>query len=782
MALASGTKLGPYEIQSALGAGGMGEVYRAHDTRLNRDVAVKVLPEHLAKDSEALALFEREAKAVAALAHPNLLVLYDVGFSGNIHYAVTELLEGETLRAKLSHGALPWRKAAELGSTIAEGLATAHSKGIVHRDVKPENIFLTADGRLKILDFGLAQIATPPSSGDETATLTSSGPSVMGTIGYMSPEQVRGEKAEAASDIFSLGCVLYEMVTGRRAFMGKSATDTMAAILRDEAPAVADSGKPSSPDLDRLIERCLAKNPAQRFHSARDLAFALRSLSSSQTVGQKPVASSAPIKYGWLAAITLLTLAALGTTFYYFHNQTKAIDSLAVLPFVDVGGGQDADWLGDGITESLIDSLFQVPGIKVMSRNTVFRYKGKETDAREVARQLGVRAVLTGRVVQRGNQLSVSAELVDARDGSVLWGEKYDRPMSDILAVQQDITARIWENLRLKLSGEDRARMGKRGTENPEAYQLYLKGKYFSGKFTKAGYDKGLEYLRQAIAIDPNYARAYEGMSYAYQIAADSLLPPRDVCPKSKEAAQRAIALDDSFSEGHTDLAGMYFWYDYDFPAARSEFARAIQLNPNSSPAHEYLGWFLVSLGEDTRGVAEGYKGVELDPLSVEAGAVLAIDLYLLRRYDEASDLLNKVLDQDPTYPLTYWALGMVDLERGQMQEAIAVLEKGREVAPLDWTSEVLAAAYARSGDREKAQNILDELDQRAKQGGYVPAYYLSYAYLALGDRNRALSALETDYEHRSPNMTYIKLDPFLEPLHNESRYKALVQKMKLNS
>src|SRR5215470_2948008 len=256
MALASGTKLGPYEIQSALGAGGMGEVYRAHDTRLNRDVAVKVLPEHLAKDSEALALFEREAKAVAALVHSNLLVLYDVGFSGKIHYAVTELLEGETLRAKLSQGALPWRKAAELGSAIAEGLAAAHSKGIVHRDVKPENIFLTADGRLKILDFGLAQIATPPSSGDETATLTSSGPSVMGTIGYMSPEQVRGEKAEAARDIFSLGCVLYEMVTGRRAFMGKSATDTMAAILRDEAPAVADSGKPSSPDLDRVVERC----------------------------------------------------------------------------------------------------------------------------------------------------------------------------------------------------------------------------------------------------------------------------------------------------------------------------------------------------------------------------------------------------------------------------------------------------------------------------------------------------------------------------------------------
>jgi serine/threonine protein kinase len=462
MALTAGTRLGPYEILAAIGAGGMGEVYRARDTRLNRNVAIKVLPEHLAKDPEALARFRREAMAVAALAHPNILVLYDVGSDQEVHYAVTELLEGETLRERLSRGPLAWRKVAELGSAIAEGLAAAHSKGIVHQDIKPANIFLTADGHVKILDFGLAQMRSTPSQTEDTATLTEASPAVMGTIGYMSPEQVRGEKVEAGSDIFSLGCVLYEMMTGRRAFSGKSATDTMAAILKDEPPAVAESGHSSSPDLDRVIERCLTKNPAQRFHSARDLAFALRSLSSSAGLQAQGSAPSRIRRGRVVAAIAALLILA-GFGFYFYRSRANAkIDSLAVLPFVNAGGGQDADWLSDGITESLIDDLIQVPSLKVMSRNAVFRYKGKEADAREAARQLGVRAVVTGRIVEHAGQLSVSAELVDARDGSELWGEKYDRPMSDILAVQQDITSRIAGMLRLKLSGEQMQKFASR--------------------------------------------------------------------------------------------------------------------------------------------------------------------------------------------------------------------------------------------------------------------------------------------------------------------------------
>jgi serine/threonine protein kinase/tetratricopeptide (TPR) repeat protein len=779
MPLSAGDKLGPYEIVSAIGKGGMGEVYRARDTRLKREVAIKVLPAHLANDPQALGQFRSEAMAVAALMHPNILVLHDVGSEREIQYLVTELLEGETLRERLSRGPLPWRKVAQSGAAMAQGLAAAHSKGIVHRDVKPANIFLTSDGQVKILDFGLAQTKTTLSHDSETVTYLEVDPAVAGTIGYMSPEQVRGEKAEASSDIFSLGCVLYEMVAGQRAFPGTSITDIVAATLRDDPPPLTQSSDSSSPDLNRVIERCLAKNPSQRFHSARDLAFALSGVSDPRTLPGP--AATANIGHRRIAvALVVLLLILAGGGFYFRRNRAGvSIDSVAVLPFVNAGGGEDAEWLSDGITQSLIDNLSQVPSLKVMSRNAVFRYKGKETDARDAAHQLGVSTVLTGRIVEHKGQLSVSAELVDARDGSELWGEKYDRPMSDILAVEQDITARMSEKLRLKLSGADQRKLARQGTENPEAYQLYLKGKYFAGKFTKEGFDKGLDYLRQAIAIDPNYARAYEGISYAYQITDDALLPPAEVCPRAKEAALKAIALDDSLSEGHTDLASIYFWYDYDWPAAKREFQRAIQLNPKSF-AHEYYGWSLVTLGDPEGGIAEGRRALEADPLSVEAALVLAQDLYQLKRYDEALDVIGKGLDQDPGYALLYWVRGTIYLAQGKAKDAVSTLEKGRQAGPLDWMTEVLTATYAAQGNRVAARMILNELDEREKRGGYVPAYYLAYGYLALGDRDRALGALEKDYEHRSPLMTYIKLDPGLAPLANEPRYHALLRKMKL--
>jgi serine/threonine-protein kinase len=783
MPLRSGDKLGPYEILEPIGAGGMGEVYKARDGRLNREVAVKVLPEHLANDPQSLARFEREAKAVAALAHPNILVLFDVGSADGVHYVVTELLQGQNLRELLSQGPLPWRKSAELGAAVAEGLAAAHSKGIIHQDVKPGNIFLTADGRVKLLDFGLAEMRRTPSPADETATLTETDSAVVGTIGYMSPEQVRRGKPAPASDIFALGCVLYEMVTGRRAFTGGSATEVLAAILRDEPLPVADSGKFSPPELDRVIDRCLAKNPEQRFHSAQDLAFALGTVRGSND-GERPLvpARSRGVQRRVALGVAALMLVLAAVGIYVWRIRANGnVDSLAVLPFVNAGGGNDAEWLSDGITESLIGSLAQMPNVRVMSRNAVFRYKGKETDAAEAARRLGVRAVVTGRIVQRGNQLSVRAELIDARDGSELWGEKYDRPMSDILAVQEDITARIAEKLRHKLSGEEKQKLASQGTGNPEAYRLYLKGKYFAGKFTMEGFNKGLDYLRQAIAIDPNYARAFEGISYAYQITDDSLFPPREVCPKAKEAAIKAIDLDESLSEGHTDLAGMYFWYDYDWSAGIREFRRAIQLNPNSGFAREYYGWELTSLGDTVNGIAEGRKALEADPLSVEAALVLAQDLYLSRQYTEALDLLRKALEQDPDYGLAYWTLGQTYLAQGDFKQAVAVLEKGRQVGPLDWTVEVLAAAYIKDGRSAEGRKILNELEERSKRGGYVPAYYLAYGYLALNDRDRALTALETDYEHRSPNLTYIKLDPGLDPLRNEPRFKSLLRKMKLD-
>jgi serine/threonine protein kinase/tetratricopeptide (TPR) repeat protein len=779
MPLSVGDKLGPYEIAGLIGAGGMGEVFRARDSRLNRDVALKVLPGHLAGDPQALARFDREAKAVAALSHPNILVLYDVGADANIHYVATELLEGETLRERIARGPLPWRKAAEIGAAIAEGLAAAHSKGVVHRDIKPANIFLTSDGRLKILDFGLAQVRRPPTEDESTVTLTEAGNrTVMGTIGYMSPEQVRGEESQAPSDIFSLGCVLYEMVSGRRAFSGKSANDTLAAILKDEPPALADSGEPVSPEFQRVIERCLAKSPPLRFHSAHDLAFALRSLSSSPgehksgpfaRFGRRAVANS--------IAVVILILAAAG--FYYWKTRAgEGIESLAVLPFVNSSGSPDADYLSDGITESLMDSLSQLPKLKVMSHDAVFRYKGKNPDARAVGRELGVRAVLTGRIVQRGDNLSVSAELVDVAGNSHLWGEQYDRKVADALAVQRDIAAEISGKLRARLSNERKTRIAKRQTENPEAYQLYLKGRYYARKFDTENLNKGLDYFRQALALDPSYALAYQGIGSYYGLATDWLMPPTEAGPKEEEADRKALEIDDSLIEAHVDLASEYFWYDFDWAAADRELRRAIELDSNYPQAHEVRGWYLTDLGRFDEGVNEGRRAQALDPLTLDITGVLGFDLYYAHRYDEAGTELRKCLDLEPRFWPAYYWLAQVYQQQGKFPEAIAALQKARSIedriaAPLA----ELAHAYAASGRTAEARQALEELLARSKTG-HVSKYLIATVYAALGDKTEALTRLEQAYSERSWYLGFLKSDPELDSLRSEPRFQDLVRRM----
>jgi len=771
MPLSVGTRLGPYEILAPIGAGGMGEVYRARDTRLSREVAIKVLPEHLAQDAQALARFEREAKAVAALAHPNILVLYDVGSADGVHYAVTELLEGETLRERLSRGPLPWRKVAEMGSAIAEGLAAAHSKGIVHQDIKPGNIFLTADGRVKILDFGLAQSRSAPSQSEDTATLTEAGPVVMGTIGYMSPEQVRGEKAEPASDIFSLGCALYEMVAGRRAFTGTSATETMAAILKDEPPAIADSGKVSPPELDRIIERCLAKSRAQRFQTAHDLAFALRSLSSS-TGGQKPVA---PVRNSRGRVLAGLVVILAGAGVYYRQNRG---DSLAVLPFVNASGSADADWLSDGITESLIDSLSGLPNVKVMSRSAVFRYKGKDTDPRTAGRELGVRTVVTGRLTQRGDNLSINAELVKVDDNSQLWGERYNRKLADALAVQQEIVAQIADKLRARLSDAQKTQIAKRQTENPEAYQLYLKGRYYAAKFDTENLNKGLDYIHQAIALDPNYALAYDGLTYYYELVEDLYFPVAEVMPKAKEAARKALEIDGNIAEAHVQMGAVNTMYDFDWAAAEREFQRAMQLSPNYAPVHEYYGWYLIAVGRPSEALAESRRAEALDPLSPEVSSMTGWWLYFAHRYDEAITQLGKCLDLDPNYPICHWLMGQVYAQQGRFAEAIAAETKVLKIDPRwSWASADMARAYVLSGRRAEAQRMLDELLERSK-GSYVTKYSLARLYAALGDKNRALDELEQSFAERSFFFNFFRSDPEMDSLRSEPRFQELVRRM----
>jgi eukaryotic-like serine/threonine-protein kinase len=782
MPLSVGDRLGPYEILAPIGAGGMGEVYRARDSRLGREVAVKVLPEQLADDAQALARFEREAKAVAALSHPNILVLFDVGEHDGIRYAVTELLGGETLRDRLSRSPLSWRKTIELGVALAEGLAAAHGKEIIHRDIKPANIFLTADGHVKILDFGLARWQETKSPQDETVTLdeTQAG-AVLGTVGYMSPEQVRGEKAGAPSDIFSLGCVLYEAVTGRRAFPGKSAGDTMAAILKDDPPAIADSGKQAPAELERVIDRCLAKNPAQRFHSAHDLAFALRSLLST-TGEQKSVAHPQSVRRRAVlsvAAIVVILMAAAGL-FYWRSHTAQSIDSLAVLPFVNMGGSPDTDYLSDGITDSLIDSLSQLPNLKVMSHSAVFRYKSKEADARTAGRELGVRAVLTGRITQHGDNLSVSTELMNVDDNSHLWGEQYNRKLVDALAVQNEIATQIADKLRLRLSSAQVTHMAARQTANPEAYQLYLKGRYFAGQFSQDGLNKGMDYFRQAIALDPTYALAYDGISYYYQLVEDLLMPASEAMPKAEEAARKALELDDSLVDTHVQMASNYTFYNYDWPAAEREFQRAISLNPNYAPAHEYYGWYLISVGRTDQAIQEGQRAVELDPLSTEIHSILGWVLYFAHRYDQAAAELHKCLELDPNYWIGYYQLGQVYAQQGRFDEAMASQRKSAEILPsASWPLAEIARDYALAGKSEDARKTLRDLLARAQLID-VPAYRIATVYAALGDKEQAFARLEQAYAQRAFFLDFVKVDPELDSLHSDPRFQDLLGRMKL--
>jgi serine/threonine-protein kinase len=775
MPLSAGTKLGPYEILAPIGKGGMGEVYRARDTRLGREVAIKILPEHLAKDQQSLARFEREAKAVAALSHPNILVLFDVGAHDGIHYAVTELLEGETLRDRVGRSPLSWRQTVELGIVLAEGLAAAHGREIVHRDIKPGNIFLPADGQAKILDFGLARWQPKTSSEDETLTLddTQAG-TVLGTVGYMSPEQVRGERADASSDIFSLGCVLYEAVAGRRAFSGKSAADTMAAILKEDPPAITDTAKQAPPELGRVIQRCLAKSPAQRFHSAHDLAFALRGLVARDHAVPAPTR-----RFLVVVIVAVLTILAAAASFLYWRNHTSTrIDSLAVLPFVNSSGSPDADYLSDGITESLMDSLSQLPSLKVMSHDAVFRYKGKNPDARAAGRELGVRAVLTGRIVQRGDNLSVSAELVDVDDNAHLWGEQYDRRVADALAVQREIAAEISGKLRARLDNERKAEIARRQTVNPEAYQLYLKGHYYASKFDTENLNKGLDYFHQALALDPNYALAYQGIAYYYGLATDWLMPPTEAGPKSEEAARKALEIDDSLIESHLHLAAQYFWYDFDWPAADREIRRVFELDPNHASAHRLRGWYLIDLGRFDEGVNEGRRAEALDPLGLDTALVLGFELYYAHRYDAAVTQLRKCLDLEPNFWPAYYWLAQAYQQQGKFPEAIGALQKARGIedriaAPLA----ELAHAYAASGRRAEARHALEELLARSRTG-HVSKYLIGTVYAALGEKDEALTRLEQAYSERSWYLGFLKSDPELDSLRPEPRFQDLVRRM----
>jgi serine/threonine protein kinase/Tfp pilus assembly protein PilF len=755
--LAAGSKLGPYEILGQIGAGGMGEVYRAKDPRLGRDVAIKVLPEALKEDDEALTRFEREARAIAALSHPNILAIHDFGNEGGVSYSVTELLEGETLRMALARGPLASRQAFEIGAAVAEGLSAAHSRGIVHRDVKPDNIFLTSHGAVKILDFGLVRHNDPAWRGADTASPTVGGTTpgiVLGTLGYMSPEQARGDRADARTDIFALGCVLYEMLTGRRAFGGATAAETFAAVLRDEPAALTGASGAVPAEAVSILRHCLEKSPEQRYQTARDLAFALRELVS----GPSRAASTGVAPEG-------------------------VMDSLAVLPFENAGHDADLEYLSEGIAESLTRAFSRLPGLRVISRSAVARYRGREVDPAQAGRELSVRAVLTGRVLARGGRLSISAELVDAHDNRQIWGQGYQRTLDDIFSLQEQLAAEIAEHLRPALVAPSPAAPVAAHAPKAEAYQLYLKGRYWWNRRPEDGFLDALDYFQKSIEADPSFALSYSGLADCYITLGSwesGILPPNEAFLKARTLARKALELDDRSAESHASLGYSIFHYDWDFEQAEQEIQRAIALNPGYAAAHHWYSHLLLPRGRIEKSMTESLAAVAIDPLDFIMNAHLAWHYYFAGDYDQAIEAAAK-----PIVSSHFWSpffSGLAYEQKNMLAEAIDHLEQAVARSP-DSTYPVAALAHARAlaGDTGRASRMLADL-RDLSQRRFVPSYDLAIIHLGLGEADEALNLLERAFDERSSWLIHLDVDPRLAPLRDDRRFLDLVGRVGLRA
>ncbi|MEK7832819.1 MAG: protein kinase, partial [Acidobacteriota bacterium] len=681
-----------YRILEKIGAGGMGEVYLAEDSKLGRKLALKILPEVFTKDAVRVARFQQEARAASALNHPNIITIYEVGEEGGVHFIATEHIAGQTLRQHLRSEGMQIREALDIATQVASALQAAHEAGITHRDIKPENVMIRPDGYVKVLDFGLAKLTEKSETvvvDKEAATQikakTDPG-TVMGTVTYMSPEQARGLAVDARSDIFSLGVLLYEMLTGRVPFDGATTTDVLAAIIHVEPAPLSRYCRQAPAELEINLAKALRKDNEARYQTIKSFLSDLKRIKSRLDFDAEFARIShelPPGKFGDTISEALTAEFRTGevrspSVRLNERRSSGQIESLAVLPMENASADAGMEYLSDGITESIINSLSQLPGLRVVPRSTVFEYKGRKSDPQKTGEELAVHAVLTGRVIQLGDSLIVKTELIDVARASQLWGEEYRRKLTDIFALQDEIAEEISQKLRLQLSGEDRQRLRKRYTDNTAAYHLYLKGRYYVGKRTPEWIRKGVEHFQQAIDLDPNYALAYSGLAEAYGFLASSTggQPPRDAYPLAKAAAMKALELDDSLGEAHCSLGFFRLFYDWDFPAAEAEFKRAIELSPNFANAYDGYGFYLKAVGQYEAAEAACKRAQELEPLSLFMTLSLGWVYYFARRWDEALAQSRKVLEMDPNFGFAYWHRGVVFIQQQNFTEAINAFRK----------------------------------------------------------------------------------------------------------
>jgi serine/threonine protein kinase/Tfp pilus assembly protein PilF len=823
MAIVPGTLIGRYEVRSKIGEGGMGEVYLAQDTKLDRKVALKILPAEFAANQDRMRRFVQEAKAASALNHPNILTVYEIGHAVSTHFIATEYIEGETLRAYLATAQLRLNEVLDICVQITNALATAHQAGIVHRDIKPENIMIRRDGIVKVLDFGLAKLTASDSATVDTQAptrhlLQTDPGTVAGTVLYMSPEQARGIAVDARTDIFSLGVVLYEMVAGCLPFAGSTSSEVVASLLSEKEPQpLARYSREVPAELERIVSKGLRKNKDERYQTIKDMLLDLRTLkqeleferkleravppkspSAADTIEQEGaetvlksearrtairVRPTSPIELNQrkaaIAVAALLIIAAgVGAYFHLTRPRNGPISSIAVLPFGNASNNPDAEYLSDGISESLINSLSQLPGLKVIARGSSFKYKGKDADPQEVANALGVEAILTGRVTQRGDNLLISVELIDARDKTQVWGEQYNRRASDLLAVQAEISREIAENLRLRLTTGDERQLARRETANTAAYELVLKGRFYTRKGGTENRKKAIEYFQQAIAVDPNYAVAYAELSVSYSaLVGGSWLDPKEFTPKAEAAARRALELDESLAEAHHALARIKL-NSWDWATAEREFKRTIELNPNLARAHSGYADYLSLMGRHEQAIAENKRAKELDPLSLGANVGVGAKLYFARQYDQAIEVLKKTLELDQNFALPYVFLGYTYEAKRMYPEAIAAYQQFLKLSGDDTSAQIyLGVSYAHAGQREKAQAILKRL-QTTKE--YVSPGELAVLYDALGEREQAFASLERAHAAHDLQLQYMAVDPAFDPLRSDPRFADLMRRVGL--
>jgi TolB-like protein/Flp pilus assembly protein TadD len=764
------------------------------------------------------------------LNHPNVLTIHDAGVHEGAPYLVSELLEGKTLREEMNSGASPVRKATEYALQIAHGLAAANGKGVIHRDLKPENIFVTKDGRVKILDFGLAKLRNPspalrapsPLGGGrdgvrgEAATIridpdaiinTTEPGQVLGTPAYMSPEQVRGEPADHRADIFAFGCVLYEMLSGTRAFRRNTPVESMNAVLNDALPELSTTHPNIPLALARIVDRCLEKQPDNRFQTAKDLAFAIeaaRDKGQPAPGGSQRDTSTDSRQRRLALGIAALLLLAVGVGWWFVHQSGKTPKpganspgatnspasatatvadqkSIAVLPFVNMSADKNDEYLSDGMTEELLSVLAKVKGLRVPGRSSSFSFKGKNEEGifRIVGEQLHVQTVLEGSVRKAGNKLRITAQLINVADGFHLWSETYDRDMTDILAIQSDVARQVVQALQVQLGVEDTLALARKPTENAEAHRLYLLGRYHFGKATQAGWSDAIQAFNQAIQLDPSYALAYCGLADNYGFLGGSFMPGKEAWAEEKDAAQKAVALDPNLADAHLSLA-LALACDYDWPACDREMNRALELNSNLALARDQFAWLLTVQGRFDEAVAQSRKAVELDPLSPLININLAEYLLCARRFDDAIAQARKTLALDPNYAWALRTLGWSLRWKGDTAGALAEMQKAQSLDPDPWSIGCFGYALAVSGDRAKAGQILRDFEILAKQRYVSPAASM-VVYLGMGEKEEALEWLEKCYADRDTQTWFLKVDPLYDSLRKEPRFQALLKKVGLD-